>query len=469
MAETDNSAGRGSYYGSVARVLLQVLVANLGVTILKIALGLATGALAVVADGFHSLVDSSSNLIGLASVRLADRPADEEYPYGYRRYETIGALAIGVMLLVAAIELGRAILARVLGSGDPPEASPASIAIYALTIPVNLAIIIYETRAGRRLNSEILLADATHTRSDLFVTVSVLVSLIAAVLGFPGLDLIVSGVVIVLILRAAFSILRDTSRWLTDAGFADIDLVEEIAQSVPGVLYVHRVRSRGTPDAGFVDLHVKVYPGMSTVQAHGIASEVEARLKEKIPNLVDVLVHIEPARFAPDGDWERIRYDMRQIADGMGLGVHDLHVNRVEAGSYRIEVHLEMAGGLSLGEAHALAEEFETRVYREWPQTDQIITHLEPLPEVVEGAMDIEEGLLAAQVEGAITGLLGDGRLLEANLSRIGGKERIAARVSFPPDYSLEKAHLQADRIEREMLIRFPQLHRIIVHVEPDR
>ena len=229
MAEIRAQEGRSEYYNAVARVLLQVLIANLLVAGVKIFLGISTGALAVVADGFHSLVDSSSNLIGLASIRLADRPADEKYPYGYWRYETIGALAIGVMLLVAAIELGRAILDRIFGGGQPPEPNLLIIAVFALTIPVNLGIVIYETRAGKRLNSAILLADASHTRSDLLITGSVLVSLIAAAFGYTGLDVIVTGVVLVLILRAAFRILIETSRWLTDAGFADVTEVEQIA------------------------------------------------------------------------------------------------------------------------------------------------------------------------------------------------------------------------------------------------
>ncbi|MDX1436337.1 MAG: cation diffusion facilitator family transporter [Anaerolineales bacterium] len=470
MAQTKASEqeGRSSYYGAVARVLLQVFAANLFVALVKIGLGLGTGALAVVADGFHSLVDSSSNLIGLASVRLADRPADEKHPYGYWRYETIGALAIGVMLLVAAIELGRAILDRIFGGAEAPEGSLVLILVFALTIPINLGIVVFESRAGTRLQSEILLADAAHTRSDLFVTFAVLVSLIGGLLGYPGLDLIVTGVVLVLILRAALRILLDTSRWLTDAGFADIAEVEEIAQSVSGVQYVHRVRSRGTPDAGFVDLHVKVYPGMSTSQAHAIASEVENQLIQQIPNLVDALVHIEPARIETAGNWEQIRYDLRKIADGMGLGMHDLRVNLMEDRRYLIEVHLEMAGDLSIGEAHALAEEFESRVEEEWPQTGQVVTHLEPLPETVQGGAALEESELAGEVRRAILELLDEGDLQEVQISRIGGGRNAAVIVSFPDGYSLVEAHQIAEKIERELLLGFPDLHRVIVHVEPE-
>jgi cation diffusion facilitator family transporter len=292
MTRADLST-RQAHYEGVRRVLWRVLAANLAVTILKIILGIATGALAVVADGFHSLVDTSSNLIGLAAIRLADRPADRRYPYGYQRYETIGALAIGIMLLAAAWEIGGAIISR-LSDGAAPQLDLVTLVLFALTFPVNLALVVLETRAGRRLNSEILLADAKHTQTDLFVTLSVLFSLVGVWLGLPWLDTVVASVVVLLILRASFQILRNTASWLTDAGFVDPDQVEVIASGVPGVLYVHRVRSRGTPDTGFIDLHVKVHPGMSTAQAHAIASEVENQIKTELTGVAEVLVHIEP-------------------------------------------------------------------------------------------------------------------------------------------------------------------------------
>ena len=197
----------------------------------------------------------------------------------------------------------------------------------ALTLPVNLLIVIIERRAGKRLNSAILLADAQHTQTDLYVTVSVLVSLLGVWLGLPWLDVVVAAGVVALILRAAFGLLRDTTRSLSDAIVAEPQRVEEIAKGVPGVRFVHNVRSRGTPDAGFVDLHVKVDRSMSTGQAHALASEVERRIEHELDNIVDALVHIEPAQLQESTRWERMAYDIRQITDAMRLGYHDLHIH----------------------------------------------------------------------------------------------------------------------------------------------
>ena len=134
---------------------------TLSITLLKITLGLVTGALVVIADGFHSLVDSSSNLIGLTAIKLAERAPDDRHPYGYQRYETLGALAIGGLLIAAAWEIIQSVFDRFI-QGAETEITMLTVVLMAITFPINLGIVIYETRAGKRLNSAILLADATH-------------------------------------------------------------------------------------------------------------------------------------------------------------------------------------------------------------------------------------------------------------------------------------------------------------------
>ena len=458
---------RDSHYSHVRRVLWQVLIANLIVTIVKLILGTVTGALAVVADGFHSLVDSSSNLIGLAAIRLAQRPADDRHPYGYRRYETVGALAIGGMLFVAAYEIGKSIIER-FSQGGIPELTPLTVGLMALTFPVNLIIYTLEHRAGQRLKSEILLADAAHTRTDLLVTLSVLGSLGGVWLGLPWLDSVVAAGVVLMILRAAYGILRDSAGALTDAVAVDPDQVEHIAQNVSGVLYVHRIRSRGTADSAYVDLHVKVHPGMSTEQAHAVASEVERQLGEQLPNAVDVLVHIEPAREREAPAWERIAYDLRQIADGMSLGLHDLHVQNNDQGGYSLEMHLEMPGGLSLGEAHALAEDFEKRVYAASTQLNTIITHLEPLERHVLQPEHSLEPVLETEIRNTIATEVGVNNLIELKTYLYEHHASVAIRLRMPAHLPLTEAHLVAENIERKLLTQFPSIYRVTVHVEPE-
>lgn len=464
-------------YPAVRRILWWVLLANLVVTVVKIALGVVTGALSVVADGFHSLVDSSSNLIGLAAIGLANRPADERHPYGYARYETIGSLAIGALLLVAAYEIGSAVVERIRG-GSPPELNWLTFGLIALTFPINLAIVILETRAGKRLNSQILVADATHTKTDLFITGSVVASLVGVWLGVTWLDPLVASAVVILILRAAFLILRDTAGWLADASILDPEKIEALVMDVPNVWYVHRIRSRGSPASIYVDLHVKVYPGMGTEQAHAVATEVEKRIRQEFASVSDVVVHIEPGRVRPQvldvksqsyQDYQDISFDMRRIADGMGLGIHDLHVGREPDGEFDVEVHLELPGIDTLETAHATAELFEQQVRKQWPQIDSLITHLEPLPEHVRQPDTTENKMLREKVSANLLQKLAPEQILEIHTHQLDGHNSVAVRIGVQGNTSLSEAHQLSEEFERELLNQLPDVTRVIIHVEPQQ
>lgn len=452
-------------YQQVRWVLLVVLVANLAVTVLKIALGIFTGALAVVADGFHSLIDSSSNLIGLAAIAFAARPADENHPYGYQRYETLGALAIGVLMLTAAWEIIKAIYERVV-SGGQAELTLLTVGLVALTLPFNLLIVYLETRAGKRLKSDILLADAAHTRTDLFVSLSVLVSLVGVWLGLAWLDMVVAAGVVVLIVRAAIEILGRAARVLTDASAADSAQIERTARSVPGVEHVHRVRSRGADGSAFVDLHVKVHPGMSTLQAHAVATAVEDKLKAEVMGVRDAVVHIEPARDPQAGHWQHMLYHLRQVADEMGLGIHEMSAHDAGDGAFAIELHLEVPGEVSLVEAHRLADDFEARAREVLPEAQSLNTHLEPMNAEVFEDCEPDPGLEAQlKRELATYGAAVD--LVAIQVRQARGMPTVAITLQMSPSLPLEAAHDRAEEIERDLLTAFPVLGRVTVHVEP--
>ncbi|HAY84922.1 MAG TPA: hypothetical protein DCY42_08375 [Chloroflexi bacterium] len=457
---------RSARYSSVRTVLLRVLVANLAVTLLKIIVGIITGALAVVADGFHSLVDSSSNLIGLAAISLARRPADDAHPYGYQRYETLGALSIGVLMLVAAWEIARAIVERYLSGGEP-EITLLTTILVMVTFPVNLVVVILERRAGKKLSSEILLADARHTQTDLYVTGSVLLSLVGIWLGWTWLDLIVAAVVVILIIRAAIEILRDASLWLTDRMAVNIEQVTEVAYSVPGVLFVHNIRSRGTPDAAFVDLHVKVSPSMSTSRAHAIASEVERRLIAEIDAVREVLVHIEPAKKERLSIWERMSEDIRRLAEGLGLGMHDLHIHTSEAEGYVVEIHLEFDDQVLLRDAHQVAENFEMEVQRHWPEIEEVITHLEPLPQKVLSLENAATSHLEEKIYQVIARIVERDQVKSLHLYQTADHLHANLVLVFNHDMRLNQAHDVAEKVELVLRSQFLDLEHVMVHVEP--
>jgi len=453
---------------NIQRVLWIILALNIVITIIKLAVGFATGALSVIADGTHSIVDSSSNIIGLVGLWIASRPPDENHPYGHRKYETVATLAIGAMLLLVSWEIVKGIFDR-LTRGTTPSVETLDIVIMAGTFFFNLVIVLYETREGKRLGSDILLADATHTRTDLFVTISVVISLVATQFGFGWVDVIVASGVVLFIVKAAFDILRQTSYTLTDASVIDPKRIERSALTVNGVKFADRVRSRGSVGDTYVDLHISVDHAMSTDQAHAIATEVERKIISDVEGVVDAVVHIEPAR-ERISDWEAIMVRARAEADALGISVHDIHAHLEMNGDYAIEMHVEVPAHLSLGEAHAIADELEKRVCKAIPRVSDVTTHLEPLePEVPseEGESEEELNLLTKRIAQIADSVAGSGAAHAIHLHRVEGHLTTTIHVTQPASSTLAEAHELAEEVDRRILNQLPQIKRVVVHVEP--
>ncbi len=280
-------------YRTVASVLVQVFFLNVAVAVAKLVLGYVTGAVSIVSDGLHSLTDSFSNIVALVGVRVAGKPPDAEHPYGHRKFETMSAAAIAAFLLVVMIEVGRAAWQR-FQHGGAPRVTAVSFAVMAGTIAVNLLVTTYESRAGKRLGSEVLLADAMHTRSDVLTSLTVIAALIGSRLGYPLLDPAAAFVVVGFIGYAAWGIVRSTSNILADRIVIAEDDVRQAVMTVPQVVGCHQIRTRGTADYVFLDLHIWMAPATPLEMAHAISHQVKDRLMQRFPQIGDAIIHIEP-------------------------------------------------------------------------------------------------------------------------------------------------------------------------------
>jgi cation diffusion facilitator family transporter len=280
-------------YAEVTRVLYRVLLLNLVVAIVKIALGYYTGAVSILSDGFHSLTDSASNVVALVGVSIAKRPPDDNHPYGHRKYETMASLGILVFLVVVLVEVLTAAADRLVNGGTP-RVFPEGIALMTATLIVNMFVVSYELREGRRLNSEVLRADAKHTRSDVLTTGAVLGALFGVWWGYPLLDPMAALLVAGFIGHACWSIAQEASRILGDEIVIPEPEVRIVVQSVPGVIGCEKIRTRGAADHAFLDLHLWLDGDMPLSAAHAASHVVKDRLMAKFPQLADVVIHIEP-------------------------------------------------------------------------------------------------------------------------------------------------------------------------------
>ena len=280
-------------YPEVSRALSRVLFLNLSVAIAKIALGWTTGAVSVLTDGFHSLTDSASNVVALVGVRIARQPPDSDHPYGHRKFETMASVGIVLFLLLVLVQVLSAAIDR-LRQPTAPVVEAVSFAVMGATLLVNLWVVAYERRAGHRLASEVLLADARHTQSDIFTSMTVIAALIGVRAGMPVMDPLAALVVAGFIGYACWEIFNDTTRILADRIVIAEDDIREVVAEVPEVLGCHHIRSRGSSDHVFLDLHIWMDAGMRLEEAHRISHVVKDRIMTRYPQVKDAVIHIEP-------------------------------------------------------------------------------------------------------------------------------------------------------------------------------
>jgi cation diffusion facilitator family transporter len=281
-------------FDDIRRILAITLALNWLVAFAKIIYGLITRFTSMTADGFHSLSDGASNIIGLVGITLACRPPDKDHPYGHKKYETLFSLAIAGILFFVCYNLIAQAIAR-LQHPIAPRIDAASLIVMIATISVNLFVMSYEYKEGRRLNSDILVSDSMHTRADVLTSVSVIVAIgVIKLWNAPILDPLVTIMISFFIAYSGFSIIGQSSKVLCDGTIVDDKKIARIVLSVNGVKACHKIRTRGREDDIYVDLHVQVKGDMHVDRAHEISYQIENAIKGGVSGVTDVVVHIEP-------------------------------------------------------------------------------------------------------------------------------------------------------------------------------
>lgn len=290
----------------VQRVLLITLGLNVLVMVLKAWVGWVTGSLSLVADALHSVTDSANNILGLFASRLALPHPDRDHPYGHQKYEAVGALGIAAFLGIACFEILQGAITRLLQpSGLAVKISASELWVLLLVLGVNIFVAFYERSVGRRVRSPLLIADAQHTMSDVWVTISVLAGLLGIWIGgWQWLDVVLAFPVALMVFWSGWSVLRENLPWLVDEVAIAPEAIQAIAMQVPGVLNCHEIASRGVVGRQvFIEMHLIVEaPDVET--AHQITEAVEEHLSERYEP-VRVIIHVEPPAYTS----ERISYE----------------------------------------------------------------------------------------------------------------------------------------------------------------
>jgi cation diffusion facilitator family transporter len=286
-----------NYLREVRKVLIITLLLNLFVMALKVVVGYATGSLSLLADALHSVTDSANNVLGLVASKFSSPLPDREHPYGHHKFEAVGALGIAAFLGIACFEILQGAIEKIIRGGSPVRISGPELWLLLIVLGVNIFVAFYERNVGTRIGSSILVADAKHTMSDVWVTISVLGGLIGIWwFNFQWLDVVLAFPVALLVFWSGWSVLKENLPWLVDQMAIAPEAIHGIATSVPGVINCHDIASRGVIGRQvFIEMHLVVdTPEVET--AHQITEEVENKLQERY-SPVRIIIHVEPPAY----------------------------------------------------------------------------------------------------------------------------------------------------------------------------
>jgi cation diffusion facilitator family transporter len=283
-------------YRKIQFVQLIIIILNLTASISKMIVGYTIKSISMTADGLHSMTDGLNNVVGMVGIYFAFQPIDKKHPYGHRKFETMTTLFIAAFLIITAYSVLKGVYNRI-NNPIAPSVNTLSFLVMILTILINIFVTVFERKRGRELKSEFLIADSQHTLSDVFVSISVMGTLLATKLGYLLVDIVVSAFIAFIILKAALEIIKTSANILCDAVALDPEDISDFVCEFDDVYSCHKIRSRGLSDDIHLDLHVVAKEGLSLDAAHMLIHNIDNALRQRFPGVTDVNVHVDPYKY----------------------------------------------------------------------------------------------------------------------------------------------------------------------------
>lgn len=456
------------------RAALWSIVSAAALVSLKAFLSVVTGSLGVLSEALHSGLDLIAAIITYLSVRVSDRPADEDHPYGHGKFENFSAFVETGLLLLTALYIIYEAFHRLLFQGVHIHPSLTAIAVLGVALGIDVTRARKLQRVASKYMSEALEADALHFSTDVWSTIVVIGGIATAWAGErwgvpwlryadPIAALIVSGFVLWVGSRLG----RRTVDALLDAAPVSVQRrISDAVAEMDGVLQAERVRVRRAGNRHFVDVTISMPRTTSLEQAHALSDAVEQRIGEIVP--ADVMVHMEPR--APRG--EHLFEAIRAVAQRRGLAIHDLWAHQMD-GRLIVDLHLEVDEGLSLREAHQQASDLEEEIRRLPGQDAEVNIHIEPLGRRIP-ASDGSSGemhALSRAVQAYINGLPAEYHELvnchDVRVRQVEHRILVSCHCAMDGALPITQVHDVTAALEDRVKERFPQIYRVTIHPEP--
>jgi cation diffusion facilitator family transporter len=289
--------------GILRKASVIALVGNAFLAVAKLVVGFASGSLAVVGDGIDSSTDVVIAIVALITSRIVEKPGDREHPYGHSRAETVATTLLAFIVFFAGSQLLVRTASALIANEAAELPSMLAILVTAVSIAGKLILSWSQFHYGKKSGSSMLIANGKNMRGDVVISSSVLVGLaFTFALKMPILDRVTALLVSLWIIKVAAGIFREANTELMDgtAGAGPYGEIFAAVSSVPGAGNPHRTRVRRLGSILIVDLDIEVEPELSVAAAHVIAVDVERAIKGSLPEVYDVIVHVEPRGNAED-------------------------------------------------------------------------------------------------------------------------------------------------------------------------
>lgn len=292
------------------RAFLVAVIGNAFLTVFNIAVGIMTGSYALISEGAHTISDLITSIIAFVGFKIANKPADEEHPYGHGRAEAIAGLVIVVFLAIIAYEIFSGAIERLFFNSTINVPDSTAVIMAIVGVIVNYFMSQYIIQLGERANSLALVADGKHQRVDIFSSLTILFGILIAQCGFPILDPIIGLLISLLIARTAYMIARENINAIMGKVPSPelIEEIENVSNSVYNVCGTHNVRVNYFGSYATVTLHIDLPGDMTVDESHKIAHCVQNKLVKEIGVVRGVTVHACPVGLEYDHKQDIDRY-----------------------------------------------------------------------------------------------------------------------------------------------------------------
>ncbi|MBP7707394.1 MAG: cation-efflux pump [Candidatus Aminicenantes bacterium] len=458
------------------RAALNSVLAALGLTGMKLVVGLLSGSLGILAEAAHSGLDLVAAMITFIAVSVSDRPADDSHPYGHGKVENFSALIETLLLFVTCAWIVYEAVQRIFFRDVAVEPSAWAFLVVVASIVIDLSRSRMLSRAAKKHRSQALEADALHFSTDVWSSAVVLAGLTLVFVGqklLPGRAALLNRADAVAALAVAFIVLFVSYR----LGKRTIDVlldrapeglkgtIAAAADEIEGVIRAGQVRLRQSGPLTFVDMTIEVDRNLTLERTHAIAESVEARIQAIVPG-ADVVIHTDPREVERESLVRRIR----AVAERNQVPVHNVSVHD-DRGELHVDLHLEVDDHLLLHQAHDLASHIEGDLRTDIPAIKRVNTHIESRGTGIGSGEDVTaaEGGLVDRVREVTDGIAGPGRCHNILVRRQAGRLAVSLHCGFDGNLPVVEAHRLSSRIEEALKAAMPAIERVLVHTEPER